>query len=357
MLRIAIDASRTTVTQRTGTEQYALQLIRHLLELPSGHEITLYFRDAPPPDLFPEGTLQKIIPFPRAWTHLRFASELWRSRPDVTWVPAHTLPRVFPGRAVVTVHDLGYLHFPEAHPPKERRYLDWSTRYSANRATRIMADSGATKSDLSAFYGIDAEKIHVVYPGVDLQPSGDVGAVRQKYKLPARYLFFLGTLQPRKNIARLVQAFAKWQSESGQNDVILALGGKAGWLYDPAWTQGVENVRLLGFVDDADVPALYSGALGFVFPSLYEGFGFPVLEAMRCGTPVLCANTSSLPELVGEAAILVDPLDVDAICTGIARLVDDDSLRAELIRRGAERVKQFTWQSAAEDALAVLEEA
>jgi hypothetical protein len=136
MLRIAIDASRTTVTQRTGTEQYALQLIRHLLELPSGHEFTLYFRDAPPPDLFPEGTLQKVIPFPRAWTHLRFASELWRSRPDVTWVPAHTLPRIFPGRAVVTVHDLGYLHFPEAHPPKERRYLDWSTRYSAKRATR-----------------------------------------------------------------------------------------------------------------------------------------------------------------------------------------------------------------------------
>ncbi len=362
-LRIAIDASRTTVQQRTGTENYALRLLQHLQQVDMPHQVALYFRDRPSPDLFathPQWE-QRLIPWRRVWTHLRFATELWRTRPDVTFVPAHTLPRMFPGRAVVTVHDLGYIHFPEAHPEDERRYLDWSTRFSAGRATQILADSQATAEDLTMHYNIPAEKVNVVYPGHDdtLAPVKDTAILEQvkaKYGIVGDYLFFMGTLQPRKNIQRLVQAYTRWRA-TATHPVQLVLGGKAGWLYNDDWTRGVEGVVLTGYIDDADVAALYSGALVFVFPSLYEGFGFPVLEAMACETAVLCSNTSSLPELAGDAAVLVDPTEIDAIAAGIAQLVEDAALRTTLITRGKERLQHFTWDAAAHQTLAVLEKA
>lgn len=363
-MNIAIDASRTTRRNRTGTENYALQLLRHLLSLESSHHYSLYFRDDPAPDLFmpsPNWT-QHVIPWRRMWTHLRFAAELWRTRPAVTFVPAHTLPRYFPGKALVTVHDLGYLHFPEAHPVKERRYLDWSTAYSAKRATLVLADSQATQADLIQHYNIPAEKIRVVYPGVDetLQPVTDpqhLAYVRAKYGINGRYLFFLGTLQPRKNIERLVQAYARWCTRSNTTDVQLVLSGNVGWLYQEAWTANIEGVHLTGYVADEDVAALYSGATALLFPSLYEGFGFPVLEAMRCGTPVVCSNTSSLPELAGDAALLVDPTDTDGLASAIGRIVNDATLRQDLIQKGYQQATRFTWHHTAEQTLAVLEEA
>jgi glycosyltransferase involved in cell wall biosynthesis len=346
--RIAIDASRTTAARITGTEQYALQLIRALIRLNTTHDLTLYFRDEPPRDLFPESArvTQRVIPFPRAWTHLRFAAALMADRPDITWVPAHTLPVLFPGRAAVTVHDLGYRYFPAAHPPRHRLYLDWTTRYSARRASVVFADSRTTADDLTRFYGTPPRKIRIVYPGVDAPPIGDIEAVKRKYGLPDRYFLFLGTLQPRKNIARLVQAY-----QQAKVDAALVLAGGQGWLYDPSWVAGVPNVHLPGYVDDADKGALYAGARALAFPSLYEGFGFPVLEAMLCGTPVLCSNTSSLPELAGDAALLVDPLDVNAIADGLRRLNDDAALRDDLRARGYAQAAKFTWEQAARDIL------
>lgn len=363
-LNIAIDASRTTRQQRTGTENYSLQLIRHLLALNSNHHFNLYFRDEPPSDLFtPHSNWSKhVIKFPRMWTQVRFAAELWRTRPDLTFVSAHTLPRFFPGRAVATVHDLGYLYFPEAHPEKERRYLDWSTKYSANRATIVLADAEATKHDLMTHYHIPEDKIWVVYPGYDesLASVADpekLTAVRQKYNLPEQYLFFLGTLQPRKNIARLVEAYAQWRSSSGNQDIGLVLGGNPGWLYDESWTAGVDGVTLTGYVTDEDVAALYSGALAFVFPSLYEGFGFPVIEAMRCDTSVLCSSTTSLSEIGEDAVLQVDPLDIDSIAEGIRQLVDDENLRRNLVEKGRVQSEKFSWQRAAEITLQALEAA
>ncbi len=242
-MRLAIDASRTTVARVTGTEHYALELIRALIRLNTDHEITLYFRDQPPPGLFPLSArvTQRVIPFARAWTHLRFAAELWRDRPDLTWVPAHTLPVLFPGRAAVTVHDLGYKLFPQAHPPMQRLYLDLTTRYSAARAQVVLADSQATADDLMRCYGTPARKIRVVYPGVDAPLIGDAAAVRAKYGLPKRYFLFLGTLQPRKNIQRIVQAYRQWQIAHPGDPAALVLAGGQGWLYDPAWTAGVER--------------------------------------------------------------------------------------------------------------------
>jgi glycosyltransferase involved in cell wall biosynthesis len=363
-LTIAIDASRTTLSQRTGTENYALQLIRALVALDTPHTYSLYFRDAPPADLFPAHPQVKlrVIPWPRAWTHTRFALALWRDRPDVTFVPAHTLPLWFPGPAVVTIHDLGYVYFPDAHPALARRYLDWSTRHSVRRATRIIADSLATAKDLAAHYAVSENRISLVYPGVDesLGPETDprkLAAVRVRYGLPERYLLFVGTLQPRKNIARIVQAYGCWQSRQSASDVALVLAGQQGWLYDPGWTAGVKGVILPGYVDDADVAALYSGALALLFPTLHEGFGFTVLEAMRCGTPVITSATSSLPEVAGDAALLVNPRDVDEIAQAIERVLIDQGLRTDLIGRGYLQAQQFTWQRAAEQTLHVLETA
>jgi glycosyltransferase involved in cell wall biosynthesis len=339
-------------------------LIRALLALRSPHRFTLYFRDQPDAATFESypNVQIKFIPFPRLWTHLRFAAALWMDRPDVTFVPSHSLPFVFPGRAVTTVHDLGYRFFPEAHRDFERHYLDLTTRTSSRRATRILADSEATRRDLIAQYGVNAAKIDVVYPGVEglaRASAQEIAAVRAKYRLPDRYFLFLGTLQPRKNIERLVEAFRCYVDSGG--DASLVLAGKRGWLIEDTLTRAEQTLQsrliLPGYVEDNEVAALYSGALALVFPSLYEGFGFPVLEAMHCGTPVLCATTSSLPELAGDAAILVDPLDVQAIADGMARLGSDADLRRDLVRRGYEQVKPFTWQRAAELTLRALESA
>lgn len=354
-MRIAIDASRTTVARVTGTEQYSLRLLQGVTAR-GGHAFTLYFRDPPAPDLFPPHTERRVIPFPRLWTHVRFAAALWRDRPDLTWVTAHTLPFLFPGPAIVTIHDLGYLHFPQAHPTRQRLYLDLTTRYSARRAVRVFADSAATQADLIAHYHVPQSKVRILYPGVDAPPIGDVAAVRRRYGLPDRYFLFLGTLQPRKNIARLAQAYARFRAEHAETDIALVLAGGRGWLYDDVWTAGIPGIIQTGYIDEADKGALYAGALAFVFPSLYEGFGFPVLEAMHCGTPVLCSATSSLPELVGDAALTVDPLNSDAIAAGMSRLADDSSLRADLIRRGRVRAATFTWDAAAERALALIAE-
>lgn len=359
-MRIAIDASRTTVQRVTGTEQYAIRLIRALIDLNSEHQLVLYFRDQPSPDLFPphKRVTQRVIPFPRAWTHARFAGALWRERPDVTFVPAHTLPVYFPGNAVVTVHDLGFRYFPEAHPVLSRLYLDWTTRYSAGRSNIVLADSRATADDLTLFFNIARDKIRVVYPGVDTPSrSQSLQTVREKYRLPERYFLFLGTLQPRKNIAVIVQSYLRWRAAHPDNPAGLVLAGGKGWLYDDKWAEGLPGVQMTGYIDERDKGSLYAGALALVFPSLYEGFGFPVIEAMRCGTPVITSSTSSLPELAGHAGLLVNPLDVGEIAETMTKITMNDELRQRLIEKGHEHAAQFTWERAAQQTMAALEAA
>lgn len=373
-MRIAIDASRTTVARVTGTERYALELLRALLRQNSRHQLTLYFRDVPPEGLFPAHTSIRTLTMPRLWTHLAFAAELWRTKPDLTFVPAHALPFVFPGRAVVTIHDLGYRYFPKAHPAAQRLYLDLSTRTSAARATRIFADSQATARDLTRFYGTPPDKIRVLYPGVDAPAIGSIDAVRTKYRLPPRYWLYLGTLQPRKNIRVLVEGYRRWRAAHPDDPSALVLAGGRGWLYDPSWTAGAEGVIETGYIDEADKGALYAGARALLFPSLYEGFGFPVLEALGCGTPVICSDSSSLPEIGGSVADYIhlppellsaaDSGDdllkylaamADDLAAAMARLADEaylPSARAARQRWAA----QFTWESAAAAALDTFDE-
>ncbi|MCY4063281.1 MAG: glycosyltransferase family 1 protein [Chloroflexi bacterium] len=364
-LRIAIDASRTTRPQPTGTENYALRLIQALIAANESRAepylFSLYFRDTPPADLFANSDLVEeiVIPFPRLWTHLRFATALLRARPDITFVPAHTLPFVFPGAGLVTVHDLGYRLYPEAHSRVQRAYLELSTRLSQRRAALVLADSEATAADLNRFYGTRIEKIRVVYPGLDgaaLKSSAQImEATRAKYQLPARYFVFLGTLQPRKNIGRIVKAFRRWQREHDDGNIALVLAGAEGWLFDASWLEGARNIIVTGYIDEADKGSLLAGAIALVFPSLYEGFGFPAVEAMHCGTPVIASETSSLPELVGDAGLLVDPLNVPAIAEAMGRCSDDAALRKLLIKRGYRRAKQFTWDAAAQQVMAAFD--
>ncbi|MEM6284433.1 MAG: glycosyltransferase family 1 protein [Chloroflexota bacterium] len=362
-MRIAIDASRTTRAHLTGTERYALELIRALIRLndtlDDPHHLFLYFNEPPARNLFQKSrhVAKVVIPMQRLWTQFRFATELYKHPPDVTWVPAHGLPFVFPGRSVVTVHDLGYRFFPAAHPWRQRVALEVYTGYSANRATVVMADSKATRNDLCGMYSINPDKVRVVYPGVKPLHTHDISEVRRKYHIPSRYWLYIGTLQPRKNIARIVDAFHMWKARQNEDDkTALVLAGGKGWKFDDRWVQGA-SVLLPGYIDEEDKGTLYSGAIALLFPSLYEGFGFPVVEAMGVGTPVICSDTSSLPELGGQAVLYVPPQDMTKIADQMTRLTSDPRLRASLGRRGKVQAKKFTWEDAAWDALLALENA
>ena len=363
---IAIDASRSTSAEPTGTEYYSLRMIQALRATNEGRnhpcQLSLYFRDNPPVGLFARSTHvdEIVIPVARMWTHLGFATALWNSKPDITFVPAHTLPFVFPGTAIVTAHDLGYRHFPAAHTSLQRAYLEATTRYSQARAAIVLADSQATARDLRRFYGTAEEKIRVVYPGVDAMrltaTAEDIAAVRAKYQLPRRYFLFIGTLQPRKNIKRIVQAFASWQTSRDDLETSLVLAGGKGWLFEETWLEGARNVQLTGYIDEADKASLLGGAIALVFPSLYEGFGFPAVEAMIAGTPVIASNTSSLAEIVDDSGLLVNPLNVAEIAAAMSRCSDDEQLRRDLVRRGHQRAKCFTWDEAARQVMNVFEE-
>lgn len=364
---IGIDASRATYGGRTGTEAYSLHLIRALIATECGHRFRLYMPQAPPPELVNEVDGDRIevqvIPFPQLWTHLRLAWEVSRHSPDVLFVPAHVIPLVCPVPTVVTVHDLGYVYYPEAHRPFDRWYLDWTTGRHARLATSIVADSQATRSDLIHHYQADPDRITVVYPGRDeslarVDASDRIAAAKDRYGIQGDYLLYLGTLQPRKNLVRLVEAFARLGSSA--LDVCLVLAGKKGWLYHSLFARveslGLgERVVFPGYIADEDKAALLSGAMALVYPSLYEGFGLPLLEAMACDTPVLTSNASSLPEVVGDAALLVDPLDTETITAGISRLINDIELRRSLIKKGRAQIRKFSWANAACQISEVLE--
>jgi glycosyltransferase involved in cell wall biosynthesis len=366
---IGIDASRTTVAQRTGTEGYSLHIIEGLIQQGVEHRFRLYFRDEPPATLFSarDNVEIRVIRQPRLWTHTGLRAAILREPPDVLFVPAHVIP--WPGvgwvPAVVTAHDLGYLHYPEKHPVLERLYLDWSTRHSAQVARRVIAVSKATAHDLIALNGVPEGKIRVVYSGVDklMKPVDNpeqIAAQRTRLGIPGPYVLHVGRVQARKNLDRLVNAFARIQASI--EGLVLVLAGRGVWGHRALRRQirrcGLEDrVILAGYVPDEDLPALYSGALVCAFPSLYEGFGFPALEAMACGTAVVCSNTSSLPELVEDAALSVAPTDTEALADALRRVLTDEQFRQTLVARGFERVKCFTWESSARATLDVLREA
>lgn len=260
-------------------------------------------------------------------------------------------------RAIVTVHDLSFMRLPQCFEPSLLQYLTASVPRAVRRADWVLADSDSTRHDLVELLDVPENRISVLYPGVEprfcpMTDTEELARVRHKYGLPARFILSVGTLQPRKNYATLVEAF----SQITDADLGLVIVGQRGWLYDDllalAREKGLGRVHFPGFVEDSDLPAFYNLAEVFVLPSLYEGFGIPPLEAMACGTPVITADNSSFPEVVGDAGLLVDAPDVQALVSGLRRLLTDSALRQDMTAKGLRRAMRFTWQSAAENLLA-----
>ena len=363
-LTIGIDASRAGSERQTGTERYSRRVIESMLAIPGQIRFRLYLNGDRPLDLAErEAVCQRLIPFPRLWTHLRLSTELALHAVDALFVPAHVVPPVHPRATVVTIHDLGYLYEPGAHTTRARRYLDWSTRWSARMASRVIAISGATRDDLVRHYQVREDRIRVVPHGVDerFRPMDQHEAAAAVTTLRVRppYLLFVGTLQPRKNLARLIAAFDRVADD--YPDLALVLAGKRGWLAEQidsalAVSRHRERIVLLGHAPDAVLPALYAGAAALALPSLAEGFGLPVLEAMACGTPVLISDRGALPEVGGDAALVIDPLDVCAIAAGLVRLLDPTE-RVARSAAGIARAAGFSWARTGEQTLEVIMEA
>lgn len=261
-------------------------------------------------------------------------------------------------RTVVTVHDLAFLHYPDASDPRLNRYLNVVVPRSIRAADHIIADSHHTARDIREYFQISSQQISVVQGGVDhkkFSPVTDtavMASVRAKYGIGDRpYIFALSSLQPRKNFARLVEAYFLARQEIALEHA-LVIGGAKGWMYDDIFTKVTElgladDVRFTGYVDDADLPALYGGAQFFAFPSLYEGFGLPIIESLACATPVLAANNSCLPEAGGPGALYVDAADTRSIADGILRLCSDTALRDQLRAAGRIHASHFTWENSA----------
>ncbi len=368
-LTIGVDASRAISPHPTGTENYSIQIIRRLLRLGEDVGYRLYLPRVPaglPERLGMSGAAKervewRVMPFPRLWTHARLSWEMALHPPDVLFVPSHVVPLVHPKRSVVTIHDLGYLRFPQAHTRWQRLYLHLSTRWSARAASEVIAVSRVTADDLVRHYGVSREKVHVVYHGLDDRvkyvPPEEREPVLARYSLAGeRYILYLGTIQPRKNLERLVQAYARLHQ---RGKVKLVIAGKRGWLSEAIFREverlgAAGDVIFTGYVPEEEKPSLISGAAVFAFVSLYEGFGFPLLEAQACRVPVLASDTSSLPEIAGDGALLVNPMDVDAMSRGLARLLEDDRLRARLVEKGVENLRRFSWEESARQVFRLL---
>lgn len=281
-------------------------------------------------------------------------------RPDVFHATEHLLIPLRDTPSVLTVHDLIFKLYPEHHKKLNYYYLNLAMPLFVRRATHLIAVSQTTKDDVVREYGVSPDKITVVYeaaaPRFQPQSADQIAAVRAAYHLPDRYLLHVGTIEPRKNLARLVEALAVLRADDP--DLRLVVVGSEGWLTESfhaaiARTGQSDAVMRPGFIPDADLPAVYAGALAAVVPSLYEGFGLPVLEAMACGTPVACSATSSLGEVAGEAALTFEPTDLDALIEALRRLLADADLRADLRARGLARAAEFSWDRAARETWAV----
>lgn len=376
-MRIAIDG-HSLIPPRAGIGQYTYHLIRALARLEPGHQYlvmyprltrTLRTREAPAfaekcVRVVSEGRLQFL--WFRARRKLRrklgMAPPVERSIGSfdvyhaTNYVFTHTVKRA---RRVVTIHDMTLMLFPEWHPRARVNSMVQEIERSLHVADHILADSTATKDDIVKQLGIRADRITVVPLAADgsfkPMPAADARKVLSNWGLePHSYLLFMGTIEPRKNLLRLLQAAELAGSRIGR----LVIAGANGWGSDEVASriqslQRVGRLTYLGYVPDDARPALINGARAFVYPSLYEGFGLPVLESMACGVPVLASSVSSLPEVVGDAGMMVDPQDVDAISAGMARLWQDQALRRDLAAKGLERARSFSWERTASQTFSV----
>jgi len=362
-MNIGIDASRAFTKERTGIEEYSYQLIRNLamMDLKS-HQIFLYARKNSIIDFnLPSNFKLKIIPINKFWTQIGLASEMMKNKPDVLFVPSYAVPQIHPAKTVVTIHGLEYKYFPECYFLKERLILEFNTKLSLKLASKIIVPSENTKKDLIKFYGVDVDKIKVVYHGAGIT---NYELRITNYENNNFNILFIGRLEKRKNVVNLIRAFELFKNQlrrrhSGMSPSQLILVGKAGFGFQKI-KKAIEeslfkkDIILKSYVSELEKEELYKKADLFILPSFYEGFGLPVLEAMSYGVPVICSNNSSLPEVVGDAALLVDPNNIQEISGAINKVFSDDDLRNKMIKRGFENVKKFSWEKCAKETMNVL---
>ena len=369
-MRIAIDA-HSIGTKLGGNESYSTNLICALADVDRINEYILYVTTPEAVKTFkgrwPNFHVHTTLPHtPLIRIPLTLSAELRRHPVDVLHVQ-FTAPPLCPCPVVVSVHDLSFEHLPETFKRRSRTQLRLTVRSSARRAAHVLTLSEHTRHDVAQTYGIPLESITAIPLAAPkhfgpVHNDKELQRVRHIYGIDGDYVLSVGSIQPRKNLSRLVRAFAALRNEqSNQSFPKLVLVGKCAWLFDETLRalqeSGLGNEAIVtGYVPESDLPALYSGALCFVYPSIFEGFGLPPLEAMKCGTPVIVSNTTSLPEVVGDSGLQVDPFDVSAIASAIKKLLYDSELRRELSVKGQSRAELFDWHDTARRTLEVYEE-
>lgn len=388
-MTIGFDGSRAFSKHKTGTENYSYQLLKALARVDKTNKYLVFLRPGSKIKIedWPENFSFQEIKLVRFWTQIGLALKTFTEQMDLLFIPSHTLPIIRNSslKTVITVHDLGAEFLPQMHQIKQRIYLNWITHQQLKTATKIIAVSEATKKDLIQKASIKKEKIKVIHEGVNdfiakPLPDDTVLNTLSKLKLSKKgYFLFVGTIQPRKNLARLIKAFALFREKykvlsikgkgktntpiiPNTNTISLVLAGQKGWLSDqiyqlPKKLEIESKVRFLGRVDNQTLKALYQGCLALTFPSLFEGFGLPIVEAMVLKAPVITSNISSMPEVVGDAAILLNPYNEKEIENSMRKIYLDKKLQKKLIQKGSKQVKKFSWTNAAKDTLKLFEEA
>ena len=348
---VGIDGTPAIRTYLTGTEVYARSIIDALAASRGARTMRVYANAVDAPTWLPAGVEWRGIPFPRLWTHWRLRQALRRERPDVTFIPSHVLPFSLGLKSVVTVHDVGHRHEPRAYSRAARWYLEATTRYAARRANRLIAVSQSTADDLTRFYGVPGGRIAVVHSGIDArmrpQDPSRVAEVLQRLEVGGAYFLYVGRNHPRKNLTMLRRAFDEARRRGLEAELILAGPGHQVALPGTA--------RVLPYVPADELPALYAGAIALTLPSRFEGFGFPALEAMACGTAVIASTAGALPEIVGSAGILLSPDDAGAWSQAMLELASDGALQRRLIAAGSARSAEFSWTNAASKTWRVLD--
>lgn len=338
--------------QKTGTEYYAYSLLEHMVNLDSGAQFVVYQDADAPPLLRDTANVHHVFSsWARStliWSSLGIGLLAAREKVDLLFIPDHYVPLLKPCKVAMVVYDTAYLLFPEHYPHLLRTKLRLSTSYAVHAVDKIITISQSTEKDIIHFYGVDQNKIEIVYPACAIRSHprkrGECTEILGRYQISKPYLLFVGTIQPRKNLLALLKAFSQVRDAAQ-----LVIVGKTGWLSDDIMgvsrKLGLENhVRFTGYVPQQDISALMSQATCFVYPVLYEGFGMPVLEAMASGVPVIASNTSSIPEIVGDAGLLIDPTQVQELAAAIEMVLGSPELRGSMIERGLQQASKFSWR-------------
>ena len=360
---IGIDGNEANVEHLVGVSVYTHRLLEYFhSKSTESLQFTVYLKE-PPCSHMPKQTeyfTYTVIPGPFLWSRIFFPIHLLSNKPDVLFCPAHYSPPAYTGKLVVTIHDLSYYYFPDEFLKKDLYKLKNWTADSIKKADRIIAVSKTTKKDIAReFHDVQAP-VTVVYNGFDTPERKKESGILKKLNLEEnQFLLFVGTLQPRKNASILIEALQLLHLK--EKKLKLVLVGKQGWLYEDIMEKAhssdvADSILFTGYLPDEDVQTLYKKALCFVHPSLYEGFGIPVLEAMAGECPVICSQESSLPEIAGDAALYFDPRNAQQLSEQVQRLLHSKTLANELIGKGLDRISLFSWDQCGEETLRLIKE-